>query len=182
MKKPDIRSIGQHHPNIHASCFIDPSAIVIGQVSIDELSSLWCNVVARGDVSHISIGKKTNIQDLTMLHVTHYNPADKSGDYPLIIGNEVTVGHSCCLHACTVHDRVLVGMGTTILDRAVIESDVIVAAGSLVPPGKVLETGHLYLGNPIKKSRQLTPEEIAFLRYSAEHYVHIMNLHSEPES
>ncbi len=178
MKETNIRTMGDYVPQIHSSCFIDPTAVVIGQVFIGELSSLWCNVVARGDVSQITIGRKTNIQDLTMLHVTHYNPNDDTGDHPLRIGDEVTVGHSCCLHACTVHDRVLIGMGSTVLDQVVIESDAIVGAGSLVPPRKILESGYMYLGNPVKKIRKLTEEEIAFLRYSAEHYIHIMSLHS----
>lgn len=177
-KHSNIRNIGTHVPKIHKTAFIDDTAVVIGQVSIGELSSLWCNVVARGDVSHIHIGNKTNIQDLTMLHVTHYNPNSDTGDFPLIIGDEVTVGHSCCLHACTIEDRVLIGMGATVLDRSIVRSDVIVGAGSLVPPGKILESGYLYLGNPVKPIRKLTEEEVEFLRYSAEHYIHIMSLHS----
>jgi carbonic anhydrase/acetyltransferase-like protein (isoleucine patch superfamily) len=178
IKHRNIRNIGNHIPKIHKSAFIDDTAVVIGKVSIGELSSLWCNVVARGDVSHIHIGNKTNIQDLTMLHVTHYNPDNDTGDFPLIIGDEVTVGHSCCLHACKIENRVLIGMGSTILDRAIVSSDVIVGAGSLVPPGKILESGYLYLGNPVKQVRKLTTQEIEFLTYSAAHYIHIISLHS----
>jgi carbonic anhydrase/acetyltransferase-like protein (isoleucine patch superfamily) len=173
----NIRSIANYTPNIHHTAFIDESAIVIGQVSVGEFSSLWCNVVARGDVSYIKIGNRTNIQDLTMLHVTHYNPNSDTADLPLIIGDEVTVGHSCCLHACTIKNRVLIGMGSTVLDRAMIHSNVILGAGSVVPPGKILESGYLYLGNPAKLIRQLTAAEIEFLQYSAEHYLHIMSLH-----
>ena len=173
----NIRILGKYKPVIDSNCYIDSSAIVIGQVTIGALSSLWCNVVARGDVSNIIIGKRTNIQDLTMLHVTHYNAENNIGDYPLIIGNEVTVGHSCCLHACTIKDRVLVGMGSTILDQAIVEPDVIIGAGSLIPPRKILESGYLYLGNPVKKIRKLTEAEFEFLPYSAKHYIDIISLH-----
>lgn len=174
----NIRSLGQHYPQIDATAFIDNTAVVIGQVTIGQLSSLWCNVVARGDVSYIKIGNKTNIQDLTMLHVTHYNSTYNTRDYPLIIGNEVTVGHNCCLHACKIEDRVLVGMGSTVMDGALIQSDIMIGAGSLVPPNKTLTSGFLYFGNPVRSIRKLTSKEIDFLTYSAAHYLHIMSLHS----
>ncbi len=174
----DIRKFGTHYPQIDNSAFIDDSAVIIGQISIHKNASIWCNVVARGDVSHIEIGENTNIQDLTMLHVTHYNPG-KSDEYPLIIGKNVTVGHKCCLHACTIKDNVLVGMGTTILDNSVIESNVIIGAGSMVTSNKTLESGYLYFGNPLKQIRPLTQEEIEHIAYSARHYVKLMNLYKE---
>lgn len=170
----NIRAYKGNMPQIDADSYIDPSAVVIGRVKVGRNSSLWCNVVARGDVSYIEIGDNTNIQDLTMLHVTHYNP-ERSKETPLLIGNNVTVGHHCCLHACTIKNNVLVGMGSILLDSCVIEENVLIGAGSLVAPNKVLESGYLYYGNPIKQVRLLTPEEVSFLQYSADHYVKLMS-------
>ncbi len=172
----NIRNYGGSSPKIDQTAYIDESAVVIGHVTIGKNSSIWCNAVARGDVSDIIIGENTNIQDLTMLHVTHYNPG-KWDDFPLTIGDNVTVGHNCCLHACTIKSNVLVGMGTTILDNAVIESNVFIGAGSLVSPNKVLESGYLYFGNPLKQVRRLTEAEIAHIQYSAEHYVKVKDKH-----
>ena len=172
----NIRSHNGSIPEIDQTCFIDPSAVIIGRVKIGRDSSIWCNSVARGDVSHIEIGERSNIQDLTMLHVTHYNPG-KSEESPLKIGNDVTVGHNCCIHACTIKDNVLVGMGTTILDNSVIESNIIIGAGSLVPQNKVLTSGYLYFGNPLKQIRPLTEAEIEHIQYSADHYVRVKDSH-----
>lgn len=163
-------------PQIDSSAYVDDSAVVIGRVSVGQNSSIWCNVVARGDVSDIKIGNNTNVQDLTMLHVTHYKE-EHHDEVPLIIGDNVTIGHNCCLHACTIKNNVLVGMGTTVLDNAVIESNVIIGAGSLVPPNKTLESGYLYFGNPLKQVRNLTDAEIEHIAYSAKHYVKTMNDH-----
>jgi carbonic anhydrase/acetyltransferase-like protein (isoleucine patch superfamily) len=127
-------------------------------------------VAARGDVNHIHIGKRSNIQDGSVLHVTHKNAANPNG-YPLIIGDDVTVGHKAMLHGCTIQDRVLVGMGSIILDGVTVESEVVIGAGSLVPPNKTLQSGYLYMGNPVKQARPLTDEERAFLVKSAENYV-----------
>ena len=172
----NIRNYQGISPQISASAYVDPSAVIIGKVTIGENASIWCNAVARGDVSHIQIGNNSNIQDLTMLHVTHSNPG-KTNETPLIIGDNVTVGHNCCLHACTLENHVFVGMGSTILDNAYIEKNVMIGAGSLVPQGKRLESGYLYFGNPIKQIRKLTDAEIAHLDYSAKHYVKIANSH-----
>ena len=172
----NIREFNGIMPNIDNSCYIDESAVVIGKVTIGANSSVWCNVVIRGDVSHINIGSNTNIQDLTMLHVTHnskYAP-----ETPLVIGNNVTVGHNSCLHACTIHDNVLIGMGSTILDNVTIQKNVMIGAGSLVPPNKKLESGYLYLGNPVKQIRLLTHDEIEFLMYSATHYVNLKSTYT----
>ncbi|HLX55294.1 MAG TPA: gamma carbonic anhydrase family protein [Aquella sp.] len=173
-----IRSYQGFTPHIGENCFIDPSSVIIGRVKIGRDSSIWCNSVVRGDVSSIEIGENTNIQDLTMLHVTHYNPGISS-ESPLFIGNNVTVGHNCCLHACTIMDNVLVGMGSTLLDNCIVEPNVFIGAGSLVSPNKRLESGYLYFGNPIKKIRPLSAEEIKFIQYSAEHYVRVKNAHLE---
>ena len=172
----NIRKYQEFTPQVAASAFIDLSAVIIRWVTIGENSSVWCNAVIRGDVAEIKIGKNTNIQDLTMLHVTHYNEG-KTDESPLIIGDNVTVGHNCCIHACTLKNNILVGMGTTILDNVIIEDNVLIGAGSLVPQGKVLAAGHMYFGNPIKQIRQLTDDEIAHLAYSAKHYVKVANNH-----
>lgn len=175
---PQIRKFKGITPTIDKNAYIDDSAVVIGRVTINENSSIWCNVVARGDVSGIKIGKNTNIQDLTMLHVTHYKE-EHHDEVPLLIGDNVTIGHNCCLHACTIKNNVLVGMGTTILDNATIESNVIIGAGSLVPPNKTLDSGYLYFGNPLKQVRKLTLDEITHIAYSASHYVKIMQEHKD---
>lgn len=175
----NIRSFQGNHPKIAQDVMIDPSAVIIGRVTIGEKSSIWCNCVLRGDVSSITIGNSTNIQDLTMLHVTHYNP-EKQPETPLVIGNNVTIGHNCCIHACNLGNNILVGMGSTILDNAVIEDNVLIGAGSLVPMGKTLQSGYLYFGNPVKQIRQLTPAEIDHLIYSAQHYVKLANDYLNP--
>lgn len=174
----NIRNYLHYTPKIAKSSYIDSSAVIIGRVTIGENSSVWCNAVARGDVADIIIGNNSNIQDLTMLHVTHENPG-RTAETPLIIGNNVTVGHNCCLHACTLKNNILVGMGSTILDNVVIEDNVMIGAGSLVPPGKHLTSGYLYLGNPVKQIRKLTEDEIKFLTYSATHYVQVANEHKQ---
>ena len=171
----NIRKYNNISPIIATKCYIDTSAVIIGNVTIGDNSSVWCNSVVRGDVSYIVIGENTNIQDLTMLHVTHYRQDINIKDKPIIIGNNVTIGHNCCLHACTILDNVLVGMGSTILDGAIINSDVIIGAGSLVTSNKVIESGYLYHGNPLNQVRKLTKDEIEFIKYSANHYVKLKN-------
>ncbi|HEX7964390.1 MAG TPA: gamma carbonic anhydrase family protein [Gammaproteobacteria bacterium] len=167
-----IRSYTGIRPVIGQRVYIDESAQVIGQVALGDDASLWPCVVARGDVNTIQVGPRSNIQDLTMLHVTHDGPYSKGG-IPLVIGADVTVGHKCLLHACTVGDRCLIGMGAIVMDGAVVESDVLLGAGSLVSPGKRLESGFLYRGSPAQKVRPLTDGEREMLRYSAAHYVRL---------
>jgi carbonic anhydrase/acetyltransferase-like protein (isoleucine patch superfamily) len=142
----------------------------VGDIKIDDDSSIWPLVAARGDVNHIHIGKRTNVQDGSVLHVTHKNVENPEG-YPLIIGNDVTIGHKVMLHGCTIQDRVLVGMGAIVLDGVVIEEEVMIGAGSLVPPGKRLESGYLYVGSPVKQARPLSEKERAFLQKSSDNYV-----------
>ena len=151
-------------PQFDETVFIAPSADIIGDVKIGSESSVWFNVTIRGDVNWIEIGDRSNIQDNASVHVTHQT-------CPTSIGNEVTVGHNAMIHGCTIHDRVLIGIHATILDRAVIESDVIVAAGSLVPPGRRLESGYMYMGSPVKQVRKLSEEEIESIRKYASNYV-----------
>lgn len=151
-------------PQFDESVFVAPSADIIGDVSLGKESSVWFNVTIRGDVNWIEIGERSNIQDNTCIHVMN-----RTG--PTSIGSEVTVGHNAMIHGCTIHDRVLIGIQATVLDKAVIESNVIVAAGSLVPPGKHLESGYLYMGSPVKKVRQLDEKELASIKGHADNYV-----------
>ena len=165
-------------PAIEGRVYIHPSAQIIGDVRIGEDSSVWCNAVLRGDVNRIRIGRCSNVQDLTMCHVSHKTP-HKPGGSPLVIGDYVTIGHSVILHGCTIGSECLIGMGTIVMDDAVIPDRVMIGAGSLVPPGKVLESGMLYVGRPAQAVRPLAPDEIAYLRYSAEHYVYVKNNYME---
>ncbi|MFP1747664.1 gamma carbonic anhydrase family protein [Lonsdalea quercina] len=157
-------------PTVGKRVMIDPSSVVIGDVSLANDVSIWPLVAIRGDVNTILIGERSNIQDGSVLHVTHRSAKNESGN-PLVIGEDVTIGHKVILHGCTIGNRVLVGVGSIILDRAVIEDDVMIGAGSLVAPGKRLESGYLYMGSPARKIRLLTPEEIDGLIYSANNYV-----------
>lgn len=152
--------------------FVHESAQVIGDVTLGPDSSVWCNTVLRGDVNRIVIGTGTNVQDLTMGHVSHKNPKKPEGS-PLIIGDHVTVGHSVILHGCRIGNECLIGMGSIVMDDVVIEDRVMLGAGSLVSPGKVLKSGHLYIGRPAMPVRELTADEIAYLKYSAEHYIRV---------
>lgn len=169
-----IRSYQNEIPVIGRGVYVDETALVIGRVTLAEDVSLWPYVVARGDVNAIAIGARSNIQDLSVLHVTHDGPYSPGG-LPLVIGENVTVGHKCLLHACRIGDRCLIGMGSIVMDGVVIEAEVLLGAGSLVSPGKLLEAGNLYRGNPVKKARALTSQELEMLRYSAAHYVRLKN-------
>jgi carbonic anhydrase/acetyltransferase-like protein (isoleucine patch superfamily) len=174
-----IRNFQGHAPNIHVSAFIDEQAIVCGQVTIGADSSIWPMTVVRGDINTIVIGERTNIQDGSVLHVTHdseYAP----GGAPLVVGNDVTIGHRVVLHACTVEDLCLVGMGAVVLDGAVIRSGAMIAAGALVSPNKELEGGYLYVGAPARRARELTEQEKRFLNYSARHYARLKDQHRQP--
>lgn len=156
--------------------FIHDSAQVIGDVTLGPDSSVWCNAVLRGDVNRIVIGTGTNVQDLTMGHVSHKHPKKPDGS-PLIIGDHVTIGHAVILHGCRIGNECLIGMGSIVMDDVVIEDRVMLGAGSLVSPGKVLKSGHLYVGRPAVAVRALTADEIAYLKYSAEHYIRVKDNH-----
>jgi carbonic anhydrase/acetyltransferase-like protein (isoleucine patch superfamily) len=171
-----IRKFEKYTPNIAQSAYVDESAVVIGDVVIGADTSIWPMCSVRGDIHSIQIGERTNIQDGSILHVTHdseYAP----GGYALSIGSDVTVGHNTVVHACTVEDLCLIGMGSVLLDGAVVRSGAIVGAGSLVSPRKELEGGYLWLGNPVRRVRELSDTEKAFLEYSAAHYVDLKNRH-----
>ena len=150
--------------------FVDPASTVIGEVTLGNDSSVWPGAVVRGDMHHIVIGARTSVQDNAVLHITH-DSAFNPGGFPLTLGDDVTVGHQAMLHGCTIGDRVMIGMQTMIMDGAVVESDVMLAAGSLVSPGKRLASGWLYRGRPARAVRELTAKEIEFLPYVAGNYV-----------
>lgn len=170
----NIRAFKNSTPTLGKNIYIDPQACVIGKVTIGDDSSVWPMSVIRGDVESIRIGHSTNVQDGSILHVTHDGPYS-NGSRGLVIGDEVTIGHKVLLHACTIGNRCLIGMGSIVMDNVVIQDEVLLAAGSLVPPNKTLESRCLYKGNPVKKIRNLTQDEIEMLEYSAKHYVQVKN-------
>ncbi|HNR92080.1 MAG TPA: gamma carbonic anhydrase family protein [Dokdonella sp.] len=157
-------------PSLGLNTYVDPAAVVIGDVDIGDDASLWPCAVARGDVHRIRIGARTNVQDGAVLHVTHDGPYTQGG-FPLLIGADVTIGHGAILHACTVQDAVLIGMHATVLDGALVKRHAMIGAGALVAPGKVVGEGELWLGNPARCMRRLSDDEIERLYYSARHYV-----------
>lgn len=171
-----IRTYQGKTPSLGERVFVDPSAVLIGDIQIGADSSVWPLVTVRGDMLRIRIGSRTSIQDGSVLHITHAGPFNPDG-FPLTIGDEVTVGHKVLLHGCTIGNRILVGMGCIVMDGAVIEDEVILGAGSLVPPGKVLESGFLYVGSPAKKARPLTDKERSFFAYTAGNYVKLKDQH-----
>jgi len=172
----NIRPYQGMTPKLGERVFVDPSAVVLGDVEIGDDSSVWPLVVIRGDMHRIRIGRCSSIQDGSVLHITHAGPYNPDG-FPLIIGDHVTVGQQAMLHGCTIGNRVLVGMGAMIMDGAVVEDEVIVGAGSLVPPGKILKSGYLYVGRPAKPQRELTEQEREFFTYTAENYSRLKDKH-----
>lgn len=172
-----LRSFNGKTPQLGKRVYVDDSAVLVGDITLADDVSIWPHVSARGDVNTMHIGARSNIQDNTVLHVTHDGPYTPDGGIPLIIGEDVTVGHQCILHACTIGTRVLVGMGAIVMDGAIVEDDVLIGAGTLVTPGKTLKSGYLYRGNPVEQARELKPQEIEALKYSAEHYVRLKDLY-----
>jgi carbonic anhydrase/acetyltransferase-like protein (isoleucine patch superfamily) len=157
-------------PRIHPTAWIAPTAVVVGDVEIGEKTSVWYHCVLRGDTNIMRIGARTNIQDGSILHLN-------AGAEPLIIGDDVTIGHACIVHACTLKDRAFVGMGATVLDRAVIEEGGMLGAGGLLPPGKVIGPMELWMGNPAKLVRVMTAEERARYDRTAVHYAELSERH-----
>ena len=168
-----IRKFKDFTPSIGKRVFVDTQATVIGDVCLEDDVSIWPQSVIRGDINPITIGKRTNIQDGSIVHVTH--KSQYSDGCECHIGSDVTIGHGCIIHACTIEDMALVGMGSVILDGTTISKKVIIGAKSLVPSGKTLESGYLYMGSPCKKIRPLKDDELEFLKYSATHYVNTKN-------
>lgn len=168
----NVREFEGCKPQIGERVYVDPAAVVIGDVVLGDDVSIWPIAVIRGDVNSISVGQRTNIQDGSVLHVTHdgrFTP----GGFALAVGDDVTVGHQATLHACTVGNSCLIGMGARVMDGATLGDHVFLAAGCLVPPGKILESRTLYRGSPARKVRELGDDDIAMLDYSASHYVRL---------
>ena len=177
-----LRSFEGKKPQLGQRVLIDPSAVVLGDVVLGDDVSVWPQAAVRGDMQRIRIGARTSVQDGCVLHITHAGPFNSDG-WPLQIGCDVTIGHNATLHGCEVGDRVLVGMAATIMDGAVIENDVVDAAGALITPGKHLRSGYLYAGSPAREVRPLSDKEMAYFTYSANNYVKLKDLHiSELES
>jgi carbonic anhydrase/acetyltransferase-like protein (isoleucine patch superfamily) len=166
----NIRPYRNRLPRLGARVYVDPAAVLIGDVELGDDVSLWPCTVTRGDVNYIRIGARTNVQDGAVLHVTHDGPYTPGG-FPLVIGADVTVGHGAILHACTVEDACLIGMHATVLDGAVVRKHAFVAAGAVVAPGKVVGECELWMGNPARCVRRLDATQIEALHYSAKHYV-----------
>ncbi len=168
----NIRRFAGHTPQLGERVFVDASAVVLGDVQLGDDCSVWPATVIRGDMHRIRIGARTSVQDGSVLHITHAGPFNPDG-YPLIIGDDVTIGHKVLLHGCTVGSRVLIGMGSIVMDGAVIEDEVILGAGSLVPANKTLRSGYLYMGSPAKEVRPLSDKERTFFPYTAANYVRL---------
>jgi len=158
-----IRAGGGKEPRLADGVWVADDAVVVGVVVVGPGSSSWFGAILRGDVNHVRVGARTNVQDQAILHVT-------SGTHPTTVGDEVTIGHRVTLHGCTVRDRCLIGIGAVVMDGAVVGEDAMVGAGSLVPPGMIVPPGTLAMGSPARVKRELTTEEVAFFRKSAANY------------
>jgi len=169
----NIRPYQNILPTLGERVYVDPAACVIGDVVLADDVSIWPGTVVRGDVNYIRIGARSNIQDGTIIHVTHDGPYGKPGGLATIIGADVTIGHAAIVHACVIEDACLIGMGSTILDGAVVKKHGFVGAGALISPGKIVGSGELWLGNPARCVRKLGEKEIEQLYYSAQHYVRL---------
>ena len=169
----NIRAFQGVSPIIGEGTYVDEAATVIGDVVLGDDVSIWPGTVVRGDVNYIRIGSRTNVQDGTIIHVTHDGPYGKPGGFATVIGEDVTIGHAAVIHACVIEDACLIGMGATVLDGALIKKNGFVGAGAVIPPGKVVESGELWLGNPAKCVRKLSEKEIEQLYYSAQHYMRL---------
>ena len=169
----NIRPFLDTQPTLGERVYVDPAATVIGDVVLGDDASIWSGTIVRGDVNHIRVGARTNIQDASVIHVTHEGPFTRSGGWPCLIGADVTIGHGAIVHACTIEDAVLIGMGATVLDGVVVKKHGFVGAGAVVSPGKTVGEGELWLGNPARCVRRLSEREIEQLYYSAQHYVRL---------
>jgi len=177
----NVRPFQDKFPQLAADTWIDESAVVIGDVTIGPRSSVWPHCVIRGDVHRIEIGAESNIQDGTIVHVSH-DGRFMPGGAPVVVHDRVTVGHQAVLHGCEIGNHCLIGIGARVLDRAVLQPQTMVGAGSLVPSGKVLEGGYLWVGTPVKRVRALTDREIEYLDYVAAHYLKLTGQHRDTVS
>ena len=166
-----VRPYLGHLPQLGERVYVDESARVIGDVVLGDDVSVWPLTVIRGDVNFVRIGARTNVQDGTVIHVSHDGPHAKLGGFATVIGADVTIGHKAIVHACRIEDACLVGMGSTVLDGAVMQKHGFLGAGALLTPGKVMGEGEMWLGSPAKFARRLSDAEIEALFYSAGHYV-----------
>ncbi len=173
-----VRPFDTHHPQLGARAYIDPTAVVVGDVHVGADSSVWPMAVLRGDIHRIRIGARSNIQDGTVVHVTH-DSEHSPGGHAAAVGDDVTVGHRVVLHGCRVGDRCLIGMGAVVMDGALVHADTIIGAGSLVTQGKELEGGYLWTGSPARRVRTLTEREREYIRYAAAHYVQLKDCYCE---
>lgn len=178
---PALRPFLDKTPTLGERVYIDEACTIIGDVQIGDDASVWPGTVIRGDVNHVRIGARTNVQDGTIIHVSHDSPYNKGG-YPTLIGEGVTVGHGCIIHACTIGDYCLIGMGACILDGATVKKYGFLGAGAVLGPGKVVGEAELWLGNPARFARVLTEKEIESLHYSAGHYVKLKDRYLQPTS
>ncbi|HEX6570469.1 MAG TPA: gamma carbonic anhydrase family protein [Steroidobacteraceae bacterium] len=167
-----IRSYRDIQPTLGPGAWVDETAQVIGRVELGPDVSVWPFVLIRGDVNQVRIGARSNVQDASIIHVSRPHPGNDAG-WPTLIGEDVVIGHKVALHGCTIHDRVLIGIGSIVLDGVVVESDVIIGAGSIVTPGKTLESGFLYVGSPARRSREITAQERARIPKMASDYVRL---------
>jgi len=169
----NLRPYRDTAPTLGARVYVDAAATVIGDVHLGDDVSVWPATVIRGDVNHVRIGARTSVQDGTVIHVSHAGPHAKLGGFPTVIGNDVTIGHKAVIHACTIEDAVLIGMGALVLDGVVVRRHAFVAAGAVVTPGKVVGERELWVGNPARCVRTLDDAQIEGLYYSAAHYVRL---------
>ena len=169
----NIRPYRNVMPTLGERVYVDPMATLVGDVVLGDDVSLWPGTVVRGDVNYIRIGARSNVQDGTIIHVSHDGPHAKLGGFATVIGEDVTIGHQAIIHACRIEDAVLIGMGAIVLDGAVVEQHGFVGAGALVTPGKVVGSGEMWLGNPARFVRKLGERELEQLRYSAQHYMRL---------
>ena len=176
-----LRPYRERFPTLGQGAYVDPGASVIGDVVLGDDVSIWPFTVVRGDVNFIRIGARTNVQDGTIIHVRHHSPYNQAG-YPTLIGEDVTVGHGTIIHACSIGDRCLIGMGACILDGATVKKYGFLGAGAVLGPGKVVGEAELWLGNPARFARGLTEKEIESLHYSAGHYVKLKDRYLQPTS
>ena len=177
-----LRPYLDQYPRLGQRVYVDPAATVIGDVELADDVSVWPGTIIRGDVNHIRIGARSNVQDGTIIHVSHHSPYNKAG-YPTLVGADVTIGHGTIIHACTIEDACLIGMGACILDGATVKQHGFVGAGAVVGPGKVVGEGELWVGNPARCVRRLDDKAIEGLLYSAAHYVRVKDdyLRNTPE-
>lgn len=168
-----LRPYRDRHPRLGARVYVDPAATVIGDVELGDDVSVWPGTVIRGDVNFVRIGARTSVQDGSVIHVSHDGPHAKLGGFATVIGEDVTIGHKAIIHACTIGNASLIGMGAILLDGVRVGDHAMIGAGALVPPGKVVGDGELWVGNPARPVRTLTDAQIEGLRYSAAHYVRL---------